>query len=324
MNVSRLPTAAMILTAALAVPVAAQKQQQPEVKQSEPRYFVTDLGTLGGGFSNSYGLNERDQVGGGSTLSDGTMQAFLWSARAGMQPLGTLHGGSNSSASGPNATDLLAIISDSKIEDPYHENFCGFGTTSVCVAGLWERGRLTELAGLVPLSHHGGNNSQITQANNRGQMAGYVENGVLDGTCQSATPGLQFDFEAVLWNHEGQLRMLYPLPGDTVGFALSVNDARRVVGASGLCANTSLFPLAIGPHAVLWDANGRALPIPGLGGTRINTATSINDFDEVLGPQASLVTLRSTLTCGARIWICYEIWERYLKIGPACRQLWER
>jgi uncharacterized membrane protein len=261
----------------------AQQEQQPEEKSSGPRYVVTDMGSLGGGFSNSFGLNERDHVGGGSTLPDGTLQAFLWSARAGMQPLGTLHGGSNSSASGPNANDLVALISDSNLEDPYHENFCGFGTTSVCVAGFWEHGRLTELPGLVPLSNHGGNNSQITQANNRGQMAGYVENGFLDATCQSATPGPQFDFEAVLWNRNGQIRPLNPLSGGTVGFALSVNEAGRVVGASGLCANTPLFPLAIGPHAVLWEANDRAAPIPGLGGTRINTATSINDLDEVVG-----------------------------------------
>jgi probable HAF family extracellular repeat protein len=151
---------------------------------------------------------------------------------------------------------------------------------------------------LVPLSNYGGNNSQITQANNRGQMAGYVENGVLDATCQSATPGLQFDFEAVLWNREGQLRLLDPLPGDTVGFALSVNEAGRVVGASGLCASTPLFPLAIGPHAVLWEANDRAVPIPGLGGTRINTATSINDLDEVVGASS----LPGDTTIHAYLW----------------------
>jgi uncharacterized membrane protein len=275
--------AAMILTISLAVPGAAQKPQQPEAKSPGPRYLVTDLGTLGGGFSNSFGLNERNQVGGGSTLPNGTMQAFLWSARAGMQPLGTLHGGSNSAASGPNANDLVPLISDTNIEDPYHENFCGFGTTSVCVAGFWEHGTLTELPGLVPLSNLGGNNTQNTQANNRGQIAGFAENGVLDATCQSATPGLQFDFEAVLWNREGQLRLLNPLPGDTVGFALSVNEAGRVVGGSGLCANTPLFPVAISPHAVLWEPDGSAVLIPGLGGTKITTASSINDLDEVVG-----------------------------------------
>ena len=280
---------------------SAQQEQQPAGKSPGPRYVVTDLGSLGGGFSNSFGLNERDQVGGGSTLPDGTMQAFLWSVGTGMQPLGTLHGGSNSSASGPNPNGLVALISDSTVEDPYQENFCGFGTTSVCVAGFWEHGRLTELPGLVPLSNRGGNNSQITQTNNQGQMAGYVENGVLDATCQSATPGLQFDFEAVLWNRKGDLRVLDPLPGDTVGFALSVNEAGRAVGASGLCADTPLFPLAIGPHAVLWEANGgamRAVPIPGLGGTKINTATSINDLGEVLGASS----LAGDTTTHAYLW----------------------
>lgn len=263
--------------------VSAQQQQQRGQKSSGASYIVTDLGTLGGGFSNSFGVNARDHVGGGSTLPDGTMQAFLWSAERGLQPLGTLHGGTNSSASGPNADDLVTIISDSNVEDPFQENFCGFGTTSVCVAGFWQHGSLTELPGLVPLSNHGGNNSQITQANNGGQMAGYVENGVADATCVSGTPGLQFDFEAVLWSREGHIRRLDPLPGDTVGFALSVNQAGDVVGASGLCSDTPLFPIAIGPHAVLWEGNNRPVAIPGLGGTKDNTATSINDSDEVLG-----------------------------------------
>jgi probable HAF family extracellular repeat protein len=68
-----------------------------------------------------------------------------------------------------------------------------------------------------------------------------------------------------------------------VGFALSVNEAGRVVGGSGLCANTPLFPVAISPHAVLWEPDGSAVLIPGLGGTKITTASSINDLDEVVG-----------------------------------------
>jgi probable HAF family extracellular repeat protein len=281
---------AMILTTALAVPAVAQ--------QRGPRYVITDLGTLGGGFSNSFGLNERDQVGGGSTLPDGTSRAFLWSPGTGMQPLGTLHGGSNSSASGPNANDLVAIISDSNVEDPYHENFCGFGPSFVCVAGFWQNGTLTELKGLVPISNQGGSNMQNTQTNNRGQIAGYVENGVLDPTCQSATPGLHFDFEAVLWNGDSQPRQLNPLPGDTVGFALSINEAGRVVGGSGVCADTPLFPVALSPHAVFWDKDGVAVPIPGLGGTKENTATSINDLDEVVGASS----LPGDTTIHAYLW----------------------
>lgn len=277
---------------------SAQQQQQREENSPPSSYQVTDLGTLGGGFSTSYGVNERNQVGGGSTLPNGTMQAFLWSAARGLQPLGTLHGGVNSSASGPNAYDLVGLISDSTVEDPYHENFCGFGTATICVAGFWYRGRLTEVSGLVPLSNQGGSNSQSTQVNNRGQMAGYAENGDLDPTCQAATTGLQFDFEAVLWNREGHIRLLPPLPADSVGFALSVNDAGHVVGASGLCSDTPLFPLAIGPHAVLWEGNEPPLPIPGLGGTKINTATSINNFDEVLGAS----TVAGDTTIHAYLW----------------------
>ena len=274
-------------------------QQQPQSRgNSLPRYFVTDLGTLGGGFSIAFGLNEKEQVGGQSTLPDGSTQGFLWSERTGMQPLGTLHGGLNSGASGPNANDLVALISDSNVEDPYHENFCGFGTATVCVAGFWDNGRLTELPGLVPLSKQGGSNMQNTRANNRGQISGYVENGILDPTCQTATPTQHFDFEAVLWNRDSQPRLLRPLPGDTVGFALSINEAGRVVGGSGPCAETALFPVALSPHAVLWDLNGAAVPIPGLGGTKFNTATSINDQGRVAGASS----LPGNTTIHAYLW----------------------
>ena len=86
-----------------------------------------------------------------------------------------------------------------------------------------------------------------------------------------------------MWNITGEIRKLAPLSGDTVGFAISVNDLGQAVGASGLCSNTPLFPLASGPHAVLWDHAGNPTSIPGLGGTKNNTATSINNRGVVLG-----------------------------------------
>lgn len=54
----------------------AQQKQQPAGKSKTPRYVVTDLAAFGGGFSNSFGLNESDHVGAGSTRPDGTMRPF--------------------------------------------------------------------------------------------------------------------------------------------------------------------------------------------------------------------------------------------------------
>jgi uncharacterized membrane protein len=248
-----------------------------------PHYVITDLGTLGGPFSNSFGINERNHVGGSSLTPDGRLLAYLWTEEQGMQPLGTLLGGLNSAASGPNNHDLVPIISDTDIKDPFNENFCGFGTPFLCEAGVWRRGSLSFLEPLVPLSNHGGNNTQNSDSNNRGEIVGFAEDGVPDPTCIQATPGLRFDFQAVLWNVRGQIHKLATLSGDTVGFAISVNDLGQAVGASGLCSNTPLFPLASGPHAVLWDDAGNPTSVPGLGGTKNNTGTSINNLGVVLG-----------------------------------------
>ena len=51
------------------------------------------------------------------------------------------------------------------------------------------------------------------------------------------------DFEAVIWGpRRGQIRQLRPLPGDSVGMALGINDKGQAVGSTGSCANTSIPP----------------------------------------------------------------------------------
>lgn len=68
-----------------------------------------------------------------------------------------------------------------------------------------------------------------------------------------------------------------------MGFAVGLNDHGEAVGATGSCSNTPLLPLAVGPHAVLWKKDGTPVQIPGLGGTKSATATSINNRGEVIG-----------------------------------------
>src|ERR1700674_5082558 len=58
-----------------------------------PRYSVTDLGTLGGGTSKGYGINESGQVTGVAVTASGALHAFLYAPGSGMTDLGTLGGG---------------------------------------------------------------------------------------------------------------------------------------------------------------------------------------------------------------------------------------
>jgi probable HAF family extracellular repeat protein len=241
--------------------------------QPQSRYAITDLGTLGGSFSIAYGLNNGGRVGGAASVSSGDQHAFLWE-RGHMIDLGTL-GGPNSAAGAPNGRDELAIISDTATADHFGEDFCGFATHLVCLAAVWKE------AALKPLPTLGGRNGAALAVNNRGQVAGYAENSIQDKTCASTTPFQILRYEAVIWDRKGEAHELPPLPGDTVGFALGINDAGQVVGSSGLCGNTPLIPLQIGPHAVLWQ-HGKPIDLGSLGGT-VNTAAAINNRGEVVG-----------------------------------------
>jgi probable HAF family extracellular repeat protein len=262
--------ATVSLLAALEAPAQLAAQ---ESKAAPVLFSVTDLGTLGGTFGVAYGINNAGKVGGGATLANGNQHSFLWTQSGGMQDLGTL-GGPNSAAGGPNSRVQLAVLSDTTATDPYGENFCGFGTGLICLGAVWQKGVMTALPTL------GGNNGAAIGINNRGQSMGYAENGTQDPTC----PAPQIlDYEAVIWGPQpGQVQELPPLAGDTVGFALGINDAGQVVGSSGSCANTPLVPQPVGPHAVLWD-NGSPTNLGSLGGQLISTAAAINNRGEIVG-----------------------------------------
>jgi probable HAF family extracellular repeat protein len=269
--------AGTVLFATLAVPVqiSAGQQRSPAV----PHYIVTDLGTLGGTFSVAYGVSSAGRVGGGATLAGGNQHPFLW-YRGRLTDLGTL-GGPNGNAGGPNGRDELPVLAETAAPDPSGEDFCGFGTHLTCLGAVWSDGLMT------PLPTLGGNNGQAFALNNRGQVIGVAENSARDPSSTGNPGGCPapqvFDYEAVIWEPAaGQIQELPPLPGDTVGFALGLNDKGEAVGSSGFCANTPLVPLAAGPHAVLWQ-NGSPIDLGNLGGKLLNVAAAINNRGEVVG-----------------------------------------
>jgi probable HAF family extracellular repeat protein len=261
--------AAMTFVAALAMPVRLAAQDQQGHKQEHPRYRVTDLGTLGGTFSEVVAVNNRGLVAGESTLpGDQNEHAFLWQKGV-MTDLGTI-GGPNSVA--PEAHPLNergAIVgySDTSMPDPNGEDFCSDGTHLICLPFVWQKGVMTALPTL------GGNNGAAGGINDRGQVVGFAENATQDPTCP---PPQVLDFQAVIWGpKKGEIQELPPLPGDTESNAIGINDNGQVVGTSGNCSN---FPI----EAVIWQ-NGTPTDLGTLGGKFFNVAFAINNQGQVVG-----------------------------------------
>src|ERR1700722_4657264 len=238
----------------------------------EAHYTVTDLGTLGGSFSIAFGINDAGDVTGAANTPSENIHPFLWSAGR-FTDLGTL-GGLNGSAGGPNGNGEAAGPVETSTTDPLGEDFCGYGTHLVCLGVNWQGEVMSRLSTL------GGNNAQAYTLNNRGQVIGVAETGVRDTTC-GAPQAVQF--QAVAWGpNPGEIQVLPPLPGDTVGFALANNDQGQAVGSTGTCANTYIGQFAIGPHAVIWN-HGSPVALGTLGGFTASAGASINNRGEVVG-----------------------------------------
>jgi probable HAF family extracellular repeat protein len=246
------------LFAALAVPVQLTAQKQIH-------YTVTDLGTLGGTFSQAFGVNNKGSVVGFATLpGDTALHAFLW--REGLMiDLGTLRGAAPPAYSQPfsvNESDEVVGFSETSDPDPLGENFCG--DSLVCLPFLWQGGVMT------PLPTLGGNNGQAGTINNRGQVVGTAENSIPDPTC--AVPQV-LQFKPVIWE-KSQARELPTVGGDPEGLGGPINDNGRAVGVTFNCSGSS-------GHAVLWH-NGAATDMGTLGDLGL-APSDINNKGQVVG-----------------------------------------
>ena len=279
------------LLALLATPTHSTAQEKTTAqarRQTTARYKVIDLGTLGGPGTNSsaYDMNNAGWVAGSGNLTpNGPQHAFLWYGRGPLVDLGTL-GGPNSEAGGPNMRGEAALISETAQTDPNGEDFCGFSSHLQCLGSIWRNGKMTALPTLP-----GGHNAQAYGLNDLGQVIGFSETGVKDPNCGTLMPFQLFRYEAALWEPNGKVRKLSPLPGDAVGFAFGINNLGQAVGTSSLCANSSLPPVAPhGTHAVLWERDGSAIDLGNLGSSdpnALDVANSINNFGEVAGDALS-------------------------------------
>src|ERR1051326_3596049 len=119
------------LSALLAMPVGLATTQAN--KSQLGRYSVTDLGTLGGAFSQATNIADNGLITGIAALPDGTQHAVLWQ-RGQIIDIGTPGaGGPNSGAFGVNERGQASLQAESSAPDPNNENFCGYGTGLKCL-----------------------------------------------------------------------------------------------------------------------------------------------------------------------------------------------
>jgi probable HAF family extracellular repeat protein len=253
----------MTLFAALAiqVPLVAQSHNQ-----QQPRYTVTDLGTLGGTFSQAYGINNNGSVVGYSTLTDNPnfrpLHAFLW-RKGVMTDLSTLAPTDTlafSAAYSINDNDEAVGLSETSVPDP--QNTCG--DSLVCLPVLWRNGVITALPTL------GGTNGQASAINNRGQVVGIAQTDETDPMCQNPV------LKPTVWEG-GQARALptAPFRDGLVGGApgpAGNNNRGQVVGITTTCDGSS-------SRTVLWDKH-KVIDMGTLGGLTL-VPGAINDKGQV-------------------------------------------
>ena len=219
----------------------------------QPRYALTELGTLGGNYSHAYAINESGQVVGAASLDDraGRGRAFLWDPwreEKVMRDLGALAGTRRSLASGIN--NRGQIIAASYNSTRYPHSF------------LWkERRRYLE-------TPPGFRFSRAVGINDGGQIVGVAQTGGYDRGALEA--------RAVLWTAAGKTRDLGTL-GGRYSHAYAVNDRGQVVGKADVSADE-----APRTHAFLWE-QGAMRDLGVLPGGRNSLAHAVNDRGQVVG-----------------------------------------
>lgn len=266
------------LLAALAIaPVRVASQS------TQTAYKIIPLPRLGGVIGAGNGINDRGWIAGSANQAGDTVShAAVWVGSQ-ITDLGALGGPSfNSAIAWPNKANngVIVGISDTDRDQIPNDNFScypfyalGSPTGKVCNGFRWANGAMTALPPFP-----GGLNSYATAVNSRGEIVGWAENGVADPTCNTAVQTLQF--RAVMWEPDGSMKELSPLPGDSTSAATAINDQGQVVGISGACG------IAVGgvsaAHSVLWE-DGVPTEIPNLGGHTWNTPAAINNQGTVVG-----------------------------------------
>ncbi len=213
-------------------------------------FQLTDLGTLGGDFSEGVAINGSGQVVGDSMLANGLTHATLWS-NGQIIDLGTLPGGTTSYATGINDSGQITGWSDT----------LQFGTSDPRPdhAFIYENGQMTDLGNLSATGEFA-NFSHGTAINASGEVTGW-----------SVTDS--FETHAFLFS-DGVMADLGTL-GGSESRGSAINDAGQIVGWSYL-------PNDSAAHAFLIDGGGM-MDLGTASGSSNSYALGINAAGTIIG-----------------------------------------
>lgn len=209
-------------------------------------YKIIDLGTLGGGRSEAWGINEVGQISGYSSLSDGSWRAVKWEVSGGIQDLGTISGNVSSARGGIN--DAGQIVGKSTYPE---------GILLRQHAFVWN-----DKEGFIDIDTLG-TSSEAFGINNLGHVVGRAYNPIYGDT------------HAFYWSQTGGMVDIGPyLPFPSESGAYGINELDQVVGYSHNINGYS--------RAFLWDSVNGMEDIGTLGGNT-SIARSINSLSQIVG-----------------------------------------
>jgi probable HAF family extracellular repeat protein len=207
------------------------------------KYAITDLGTLGGGFSCPKAINDSGLVVGYANTSASQSHAFLSDGKAPMRDLGTL-----------DSTRVLSTAMDIN----NNGQIVGWSWSTNVKAHAFLCGASTPMKDLGTLS---GADSWAGCINDRGEIVG--EANLSDG-----------QYRAFLYTGSGPMRSIGTL-GGTKSAAASINNSGQIVGWSHLSAASS-------GYAFLYSDSSPMRSLGTLGGSTSH-ACGINDRGQVVG-----------------------------------------
>lgn len=224
--------------------------------QAAPTYTVTDLGTLGGAYSQAAGINDSGQVVGTVATADGTSaHAFLYSGGI-MTDLGTLDA-SNAIAGGR----VRAISHASGINNS--GQIVGYSQTapfSSDHAFLYSGGSMTDLGNMSTWTSA---NSYASSINANGQVVGFGN-----------APNLSnAPYQSFLYSDGVMTDLGPPVSSGVSSYARDINDSGQVVGEAYIAGR---------PYHAFMFSGGVLTDIGTLGG-RYSAANGINNSGQIVG-----------------------------------------